>query len=285
MQNWDDIRFFKALTKAQSIRQAAAELKTTHATVSRRLRQLEEDLGGRLFERGLNGLELTAFGQSILDPACKAADQIARIDRLSFAHGDSLAGPLKLSVYEDLFNRILIDPVSRFMELHPEIELTIDTSVHLRDISGREADVIVRITNSPPEPAVGRKLVASPLALYTSEIYLANRPDVDRWIALDYGPSRPPRLNAKTVFLGSTPSVVAEVLKRGHGIGLLPMFIGETEHGLVRMPELPPIPDKDIWALTHSDLTESPRVRHFMDHLYTTFNSQKVFFESAPANQ
>ena len=48
MKNWDDLRIFQAMAGARSIREAAASLGTTHATVSRRMRSLEEELGNTL---------------------------------------------------------------------------------------------------------------------------------------------------------------------------------------------------------------------------------------------
>ena len=188
MKNWDDLRIFRAMANARSIRAAAAELRTTHATVSRRIRVLEEDLGGALFERRKDGFVLTAFGQSTMDLTEGVRSGVEAIDRLAFGQDSSLVGPVRLSVLEDLYHQVLADPLDRFMRDHPMIELTIDTTTNFRDVGRREADVIVRITSNPPEQAIGRKVADSPLAVYCSPEYLTQRPAVDRWLALDYPP-------------------------------------------------------------------------------------------------
>ena len=190
-----------------------------------------------------------------------------------------MAGPVRLSVLEDLYHKVLSGPLDDFMRLHPMIELSIDTTTRLRDVSRREADVVVRITSNPPEQAVGRKVADSPLALYSARKYLNQRPAVDRWIALDYPPTVTPLLNARPAFLASSLTVVANVLRQGQGIGLLPCFMAEGDPDLVRLPEVDLIPDMEIWALTHVDVLKNPRVRLLMDHLYRAFADQRNFIE------
>jgi len=275
MKNWDDLRIFHAMAKARSIRAAAADLRTTHATVSRRIRALEEDLGSALFERRNEGHVLTAFGQSMMDLTEGVSVGVEAIDRLAFGQDGSLAGPVRLSVLEDLYHQVLSGPLNSFIHAHPMIELSIETTPSLRDVSRREADVIVRITSNPPEQAVGRKVADSPLALYSSPHYLNQRPAIDRWIALDYPPAITPLLNARPAFQAGSLTVVADVLRRGQGIGLLPCFMGQGDPGLVRLHEVELIPDKEIWTLTHVDILQNPRVRLLMDHLYRAFSDQR----------
>ena len=111
MKNWDDLRIFQALAGARSIREAAASIGTTHATVSRRIRALEEELGNTLFERARDGISLTVFGQGVLTFAENAAENVAAIDRLAFSKEGSLAGPVRLSLLEDLYSFVLAEPI------------------------------------------------------------------------------------------------------------------------------------------------------------------------------
>lgn len=279
MQNWDDLRIFQAMIGARSIREAAASLNTTHATMSRRIRALEEELGHTLFERGRDGYQATGFARGIFGFTEAIADNIAAIDRLAFANEGGLAGTVRFSVLEDLYHCILADPISTFMTRHPMINLVVDTTTALSDLGRREADVIVRITSDPPEQAFGRKVADSPLTGYASQAYLDKRPAIDRWIAPDYPPAIAPLLHARPAFRVNSLSVVADVLSRGQGIGLLPCFIGDTTQGLVRVPGIPLIPDMEIWVLTHEDVRENPRVRALMDHLYQVFSQHRAVIE------
>lgn len=264
---------------ARSIREAAATLNTTHATMSRRIRALETELGHTLFERGRDGYSATDFAIGIFGFVDTVAENIAAIDRSAFANEGGLAGTVRFSLLESLFHCILAEPVNTFMSRHPLINLVVDTTSTLSDLGRREADVIVRITNKPPEQAFGRKVADSPLASYASQSYLENRPVIDRWIALDYAQTIDPLLHARPAFRSNSLSVVADTLARGQGIGLLPCFVGETTSGLVRVPEIPLKPDMEIWVLTHEDVRENPRVRALMDYLYQVFSQQRKLIE------
>ena len=279
MRDWDDLRIFQAMIGARSIREVASTLNSTHATISRRLRALEQELGHTLFERGRDGYKPTDFATGILGFAESISEGVAAIDRAAFANQGGLAGTVRLSLLEDLFHGVLAEPISVFMDLHPLINLIVETTGEFSDLGRREADVIVRITTQPPEQAFGRKVADSPLAGYASKDYLDNRPAIDRWISLDYPPARKPQLHARPSFHSNSLSVAADALRRGQGIGLLPIFVGDTTTGLVRVPEIAQTSDMEIWVLTHEDLRNTPRVRALMDHLYQTFSQQRAMIE------
>ena len=57
---WDDFKHFLAVARLGSLSEAARTLKTSPATVGRRIAALEERLGARLFDRGQTGYALTA---------------------------------------------------------------------------------------------------------------------------------------------------------------------------------------------------------------------------------
>ena len=65
----------------------------------------------------------------------------------------------------------------------------------------------------------------------------------------------------------------------GRGIGMLPCFLGDTDPGLQRVPDIDPMPDMQIWILTHEDLRHSPRVRVLIDHLYEAFKTLRPVVE------
>ncbi|WP_298259849.1 LysR family transcriptional regulator [uncultured Litoreibacter sp.] len=283
MQNWDDLRIFHAMIGARSVREAANRLGTTHATVSRRIRSLEAELGHTLFERTRTGYELTSFAQAVADLTDVVGDNIAAIDRLAFAQEGGLAGNVRLSVLEDLFLSVLDEPLSAFMKQHPLVDLVVDTAATLSDLGRLEADVVVRITRDPPEQAFGRKVADSPLAAYASPDYLADRPEIDRWIALDYPPAISPQLQARPVLRCNSIGAVVRMLERGQGIGLLPCFAGDKSEGLIRVSEIPQVPDMEIWVLTHDDVRKNPRVRALMDHLYEAFKETRGLIEGTSA--
>ncbi|WP_422377618.1 LysR family transcriptional regulator [Roseibium sp.] len=269
--HWDHLRAFLTFLREGSVRQAARSLNTTHSTVARQLKALEADLGGALFEPGPKGRALTPLGRRILPLAERMEQDAAAIGRAAFAEDTSLAGPVCLSVSESLYLSVLAPVLDRFLHQFPMITLELAMSDHLSSLSRREADVVIRITKSPPDSAIGRKVSTSPLCAYAAPVYLENRPKLDRWIAIDYDPSLKPVLPARTVATTSTLPSAARLMRDGQGIGLIPCYFGDTDPGLVRLPGHDPVPDMDIWVLTHADLKTNPRVRVLMDFLYDAF--------------
>jgi DNA-binding transcriptional LysR family regulator len=67
MIDWDDVRYFLAVARGGSVRAAGERLGVNHATVLRRIAQLEERLGARMFEKLPSGYRLTAAGEEVLE--------------------------------------------------------------------------------------------------------------------------------------------------------------------------------------------------------------------------
>jgi len=279
MKNWDNLRIFLAVTRGGSIRGAAKTLGITHATVSRRITILEEALGNSLFERKREGQCLTPLGQRILPLAESIEEDCAEIDRLAFSADTGLAGTVKLSLSESLYSGLLYTPIDTFMQHYPMIKLDIIASDLMSNLAQREADVVIRITRNPPYSAYGRKMANSPLALYASHEYIKNRPAHDRWIAMDYEPAKKPVIPARVVANANSPTLAAQLIRSGRGIGLLPCYLGDTDPELKRMSEVSLIPDMQVWVLTHEDIRVNPRVRVLMDHLYQVFDKVRPIIE------
>ena len=137
------------------------------------------------------------IGRRILPLAEEMEASAAGIDRAAFVADTGLAGPVTVSLSESLFLALLSEPINEFMQRHPMIDVRINASDRLSELAWREADVVVRITRTPPESSFGKKVADSPLAVYAAPHYLASRPPLDRWIALTYDPARQPVLPAR----------------------------------------------------------------------------------------
>jgi len=277
--NWDDLRVFLAVENAGSIRGAAKAIGTTHATVSRHVQALEGNLKGALFERRREGQCLTELGKRILPLARQVEDAVVAIDRAAFSADTGLAGSVTLSLSESLYLALLYKPIDEFMRRFPMIDLNVAATDKLTKLAWREADVVIRITKSPPVSAFGKKIAESPMTLYASSRYLAERPKLDRWISLDYGPSRKPTIPARIAATADTSALAVQMIKMGQGVAMLPCYIGDTDPDLIRVPNTELVPDMQIWILTHSDLRSNPRVRALMDHLYDAFGDFKSIIE------
>src|SRR3954454_7195834 len=98
--DWDDFRVFLEVVRTGSFNRAAAKLKMTQPTVSRRLARLEEAIGVRLFNRDRRGPRLTVEGQRIYNDACSAQVALMRAANQVAGAGRRVEGDCKVHVGE-----------------------------------------------------------------------------------------------------------------------------------------------------------------------------------------
>lgn len=117
------LRAFEAAGRLLSFSSAAVELAVTPGAISHQIRQLEEHLGARLFERQHREVVLTPQGQAYLRSVGDAFRRIEEDTRVLFSPND----PTSLRVFAsvNLAQRWLVPRMSRFVARHPTIALDI----------------------------------------------------------------------------------------------------------------------------------------------------------------
>lgn len=136
------LRAFEAAARHLSFTKAAEELFVTQAAISHQIKALEEMLGVRLFRRYNRRLELTQAGRSYLPPLCDAFDMMAVAT--SQIRPAEESGQLKISTLQSFATKWLIPRLTRFREIHPDIDPMISTSHRLVDVEAEEFDVAIR---------------------------------------------------------------------------------------------------------------------------------------------
>src|SRR4051812_36796093 len=94
---WDDFRLVKTIAQAKGLAGAAEQLGVNHSTVFRRLGQLEESLGVKLFERHRNGCALTAAGKEMAVLAERMDEDVANFTRKLAGQALTPAGELRVT--------------------------------------------------------------------------------------------------------------------------------------------------------------------------------------------
>ncbi|MGG1944767.1 transcriptional regulator GcvA [Trinickia sp. NRRL B-1857] len=135
------VRAFEAAARHLNFTQAAAELHVTQAAISHQVRQLEQWLGLRLFERRGHLLTITAHGRDYLAEISVALDRIASATaRLK----QGSEGPLRITVLPSFAACWLVPRLGGFREQYPDIELKLTTSTQLWDGLDDRFDVGIR---------------------------------------------------------------------------------------------------------------------------------------------
>ena len=136
------LKVFWAAARHGSFVKAASELHVTASAVSLQIRQLEDELGLKLFERTPKGLALTAAGSRVL-PDVNAAFEKLRTTFSALNEAEEGA-VLTVSAAPSFAAKWLLPRLSRFLSSNPDIEVSIKATVELADFERGEADLGIR---------------------------------------------------------------------------------------------------------------------------------------------
>lgn len=127
------VETFVAVARALSLTNAAKQLGLTTSAVSRRISDLEVELGVDLFRRHNRRIELTAAGARYLASVGEAIDRIhAASDELRHDRGCKV---VRLSAMPSLASSWLMPRLARFRRLRPDIDVELETTADLVDFS------------------------------------------------------------------------------------------------------------------------------------------------------
>ena len=135
------LRAFEAAGRHASFSRAAEELHVSHAAVSRHVRGLEQRLGVQLFKVVSRGVELTQTGSRYLAEISPALDAIALATEDLTPDPD---GQITVSCESNFAVKWLMPRLGGFQALYPEIDVRIDATSKLADLSRYECDLAVR---------------------------------------------------------------------------------------------------------------------------------------------
>jgi LysR family transcriptional regulator, glycine cleavage system transcriptional activator len=134
------LRAFEAAARHLSFKAAAAELFVTPAAISHQIRNLEELVGFKLFERTGTSIVLTRAGERFFPVLRDGFDRIAQ----SVIDLQREEDALTISVTQAFAAMILIPQLMQLRKLHPGIVLTVNASEKVIDLRKFEADLAVR---------------------------------------------------------------------------------------------------------------------------------------------
>ena len=170
----NDLILFAHIVNAGSFTRASDLTGLPKSTLSRRLSDLEDQLGERLMQRSTRRLILTDFGESILEYAHRLLDETEAAAALAQHRQVTPHGTLRVSLPPEFRELAVVDVVTEFARLYPNVRLELDLSARRVDIMTERFDVAVRAaTHLPDDTAlVARRITDLHSALYASPAYL-----------------------------------------------------------------------------------------------------------------
>ena len=137
------LRIFEAAARTLSFKEAAAELFLTPSAVSRGVQSLEDWLEVELFTRGQRSVALTDAGRIYAARVREALDLL--MEATETLPGRRRRAPLVISTAPTFGLRWLMPRLNRFRGEHPDIEISVETSMHQVDFLRDGIDLAIRM--------------------------------------------------------------------------------------------------------------------------------------------
>jgi DNA-binding transcriptional LysR family regulator len=281
---WDDLRYFLAVARAGSLVDAARQLRTSPATVGRRVAALEAKLGARLFDRNQTGYAVTESGAAIHKKAEEVEEAVLSVEREALGRDLHVSGRVRLATSDELAANLIAPHLGEFRRSHPHVVLEVVARHDLVNLSRREADIALRSARPEQHNLMIRRSGWWKGGLYAAKSYAAAhdlKPGIRNFSNLDIitwteefahfrgGPWFAEHARDATVALqANSRRIHHSACKAGIGLAILPCLAADGDPDLICL--LPPeqVFVAELYLVTHRDLARTARVRTVIDFFH-----------------
>jgi DNA-binding transcriptional LysR family regulator len=287
--DWDKLRIFHAVADAGSFTHAGHELSLSQSAVSRQISALEDDLRIPLFHRHARGLILTEQGEVLYRTAHEVFSKLEAARTRLMDSREKPSGELKITTTVGLGSVWLTPHLKEFMELYPDIQVTLLLEDEELDLSMREADVAIRLRRPTQPDLIQRKLFTVHHHVYASLDYVKKYgipksvEDLDKHKILIFGPVAPYLTNLNWLETvgrtsGDSRPVALRVnnayglrraVQSGAGIATLADYIVAADTAIVQVDLPTEAPNFDTYFVYPEELKDTKRVTVFRDFIVT----------------
>ncbi len=283
--SWDNLRVFLALARHKTLTKAGESLRVSHATIYRKIKTFEQELGVTLFENTPNGYLQTSAADRLFENMEVVESKIETSLREIRGLDQRIQGSIIVATTDSFGCKMLPPILKKFQIAYPELSIELNISTDTVSLSKREADIAVRASAQPPPNLVGRKVGRIDFAVFAAESYLENcepirsAEDLSKHhiVVLDesFGHLAVKRWMDRQITADTKVTKVngmlplIELCEAGLGLAALPRFA--LTSGCSDLKEVYPISESlehHLWVLTHRDLTKSTRIRITTEFLY-----------------
>jgi len=285
--NWDDIKIFLEVARAERLSTAAKRLTMDPSTVSRRLHKLEESIKTKLFDRTQDGHVLTSDGKLLLATACKMEQDAQHAMASIQNNNEENCGLVRIGVTEALGNFFVSPNLLSLQQSHPKIDVHLLLFARYVKISRNEADIAIAVERPKSTSMIVSKLCDYKLQLYAHQNYLDKHLEQSldgqpqgialdqlaeqKWVTyvdnllfteqLSYLKELDQYVGSDLKPTFSSTSIISQyfAIKSGLGIGILPCFLADQDKDLVKLHGEDISINRSFWLVAHP---ESKRLSH-----------------------
>lgn len=172
MWRYDDIAIVVTVAEKGSFVAAAEALSIPSSTLSRRVSELESQLGLRLFERNTRSLKLTPKGGELVERCSEHVQSLQKAMRNLSTEADAMAGVLRVSAPITLADDLMSACFGQFIERYPNIKLALDVSNEYSALFDDAIDVALRVGPLKDSDLIAQKLFSTDMVLCASADFI-----------------------------------------------------------------------------------------------------------------
>lgn len=242
----NDLIVFVRVIQAGSFSKASRILKIPKSTVSRKVANLEENLGVSLLHRTTRSLRITDLGTAYYEHGLRIASEVEKADSLLSNLQSIPQGTLKLTAPIEFGNQFLGKIVHDFLKANRKVSVDVVLTERVIDLIGEGFDLAIRIGDLDDSSLVARKIGTLDMQLYANPKYLRDRgkpsscSDLKNHDCILFtgeeerpkwhlkGPKGALTMNVSGRASSNNMALVRELAIRGEGIALMPLFFART---------------------------------------------------------
>jgi len=296
--DWADTAVFLAVLDHGNLAAAGESLGLSQPTVGRRLAALEARLGTSLFARTGRRLVPTDMAHQIEESARRMAMEMSAIERMATGAAQTFSGVVTISATEGTGSEWLVSVLQPLRERYPDIVIELIIETRNADLSGREADLALRLSRPVQLDLIARHIADVGFGLYAAPGFIQQHGPFDRpetlmeapWIQVELGPSQnslTSQFLAQLDFIPGdlklalrTNSLAAQIraVQAGLGVGALSHRWASMAGGLERILPDMEIGSLELWLVAHEDLRRSARIRAVSDYIADAAHRDAALF-------
>lgn len=275
-----DLAVVLALARAGTLAGAGERLGVDASTVFRALRRIERGLGQALFERSRAGYRPSEVAAGLAEQAEQLEATLERARTLLQQRPERVSGSVRITTTDTILHGLIAPALKALRAQHPLLSFDLHAGNELASLTRRDADIAVRATRRPPPHLVGKHLGPIRVALYGGKAgpvrrYAEVAAGAAAWIAPDDALPEHPSVvwrrrhfpKVEPAFRVSSILSVAELVARGLGVGVLPVFLAARRTDLIALTDILDECQTELWLLTHPESRHLRRVSTVYGHL------------------
>ncbi|HIE9412847.1 TPA: LysR family transcriptional regulator [Klebsiella variicola subsp. variicola] len=173
MGKLEDMALLVTVAEAGGLSAAGRRLSLSPATMTARLKAMEERYQTRLFHRSTRAITLTRAGEDFYHAARRVLEEARHAESLLTQKEGVLSGNIRLSAPSDFGRQYLSPAIVDFSRRHPEVTFSVFLGERVEDLVANRLDMSIRVGNLPDSSLAIRHIRPNHRVLVASEAYLA----------------------------------------------------------------------------------------------------------------